>query len=366
MAASAKLRGAAKVAVVAVAFGVAFAAVSGVYASRAAHGPRDAALPSGGLDGSNTGRSAPSLGSGRQCAQYNGLPDGWGADARAGMVHLSGGDFVLGTRHGYPDERPAGSGRTRVAGFWIDQTEVTNAQFAAFVQATGYVTDAERQQGAAVFHSPTQAELDARPLAWWSWVKGASWRHPDGPASDLRGRANHPVTLVTQRDALAYAQWLGRDLPTEAEWEYAGKAGHEDATLDTAPRDPAGKPSANYWQGAFPLMNTNEDGHVGRSPVGCYAASDYRLFDMIGNAWEWTRDVYRGEHQGHANGDTAAIAPANRPHGAAGNTPMVIKGGSFLCSSDYCVRYRASSREQQEADLPASHIGFRTVLRDKG
>nr|WP_315598249.1 formylglycine-generating enzyme family protein [uncultured Cupriavidus sp.] len=328
--------------------------------------PSHADVPAvGGLDRANGSRTLAALGTEGQCEHYGGLPQGWGSDAKAGMVHLSGGDFVLGSRHGYADERPAGNGRTRVAGFWIDQTEVTNAQFAAFVKATGHVTDAERQHGAAVFHPPTQAELGARPLAWWTWVNGASWRHPEGPASDLRGRGNHPVTLVTQRDALAYAQWLGRDLPTEAEWEYAGKAGHEDATLDTAPRNAAGKPSANYWQGAFPLMNTNEDGHIGRSPVGCYAASDYKLYDMIGNAWEWTRDVYAGEHQGHSNGDTAAIAPSNRPHGPQGNTPMVIKGGSFLCSSDYCVRYRASSREQQEADLPASHIGFRTVLRDK-
>lgn len=341
----------------------AFAVVAG--AVTVAYTARAVTIQPGGFDGANRARTLATLGTEPQCERYNGLPNGWGRDANAGMVHLSGGEFVLGSRQGYPDERPAGNGHTRVAGFWIDQTEVTNAQFAAFVKATGYVTDAEQQRGGAVFHTPTQAELSARPLAWWSWVDGASWQHPEGPASDLAGRDNHPVTLVTQRDALAYAQWLGRDLPTEAEWEYAGKAGHEDATLDTAPRDPAGKPSANYWQGAFPVMNTNEDGHIGRSPVGCYAASDYRLYDMIGNAWEWTRDRYAGQHQGHSNGDTALVAPAGRVHAKAGNTPMVIKGGSFLCSSDYCVRYRASSREQQEADLPASHIGFRTVLRDQ-
>lgn len=351
----------AKAGLVVAVVGIAFAA--GV-AANAVIGHAGAS-PVGGPDRHNAAGSPAALGTEGQCERYGGLPQGWGSDPKAGMVHLSGGEFVLGSRRGYPDERPAGNGRTHVGGFWIDQTEVTNAQFGAFVHETGYVTDAERQHGGAVFHSPSRAELGARPLAWWTWVDGASWRHPEGPASDLRGRENHPVALVTQRDALAYAQWLGRDLPTEAEWEYAGKAGHEDAALDTSPRDAAGKPSANYWQGAFPLMNTDEDGHVGRSPVGCYAASDYRLYDMIGNAWEWTRDPYAGEHQGHANGDPAAVAPASRPHGAAGNTPMVIKGGSFLCSSDYCVRYRASSREQQEADLPASHIGFRTVLRDR-
>jgi formylglycine-generating enzyme required for sulfatase activity len=237
---------------------------------------------------------------------------------------------------------------------------VTNAQFAAFVKATGYVSDSERQGGAVVFHTPTRDEMNARDLAWWTWVKGAAWNHPTGPGSTLEGRMNQPVTMVTQADALAYARWLGRDLPTEAEWEYAGKAGREGAELDTAPRDEHGKPSANYWQGVFPVLNTNEDGHVGLAPVGCYAANDFKLYDMIGNAWEWTKDVYTGPHQSHTNGDTAAVAPPSRKH----DTPMVIKGGSFLCSRDYCVRYRAASREQQEADLPASHIGFRTVMRD--
>jgi formylglycine-generating enzyme required for sulfatase activity len=313
-----------------------------------------------GFDPRNLTRALAPLGSEQQCERYTGLPAHWRDDSHAGMVHLSGGEFVFGSKLGYEDERPAGDGRTRVGGFWIDQTDVTNAQFAAFVDATGYVTEAERQGGAVVFHVPTREEMNARDLAWWSWVKGASWNHPQGPSSTWKGRENQPVTLVTLADALAYAHWLGRDLPTETEWEYAGKAGHEGAELDTAPRDPHGKPSANYWQGVFPVLDSAEDGHAGLSPVGCYAANDFRLYDMIGNAWEWTRDPYTGARQPHANGDTAAVAPATRRH----DTAMVIKGGSFLCSRDYCVRYRASSREQQEADLPASHIGFRTVSRD--
>ncbi|OAJ54739.1 sulfatase-modifying factor 1 [Paraburkholderia ginsengiterrae] len=308
----------------------------------------------------NRSRPLSALGSEQQCERYSGLPSHWRDDPKAGMVHLRGGEFVFGSKLGYEDERPAGDGKTHVGGFWIDQTDVTNAQFAAFVNATGYVSDSERQGGAVVFHTPTREEMNARDLAWWTWVKGAAWNHPTGPGSNLEGRMNQPVTMVTQADALAYARWLGRDLPGEAEWEYAGKAGHEGAELDTAPRDAHGKPTANYWQGVFPVLNTNEDGHVGLSPVGCYAANDFRLYDMIGNAWEWTRDVYTGPHQSHTNGDTAAVAPRERKH----DTPMVIKGGSFLCSRDYCVRYRAASREQQEADLPASHIGFRTILRD--
>nr|WP_233873690.1 formylglycine-generating enzyme family protein [Paraburkholderia adhaesiva] len=312
------------------------------------------------FDALNDGRSLAALGSERECERYSGVPARWRDDPKAGMVHLHGGTFVLGGAHGYPDERPAGDGKTRVAGFWIDQHDVTVAQFAAFVKATGYVTESERLGGGAVFHIPSAEELNKRELAWWTWVDGASWRHPKGPGSTVEGQGNLPVTLVTQQDALAYAHWLGRDLPTEAEWEYAGKAGHDGEELDTAPRDAHGKPSANYWQGVFPVLNTAEDGHAGLAPVGCYAANDFRLYDMIGNAWQWTKDVYTGAHQPHANGDPAVVAPASLRR----DTKIVIKGGSFLCSRDFCVRYRASSREQQEANLGTSHIGFRTVVRD--
>lgn len=309
----------------------------------------------------NVGPALAALGSPEQCSRYSGLPPQWGGDRHAGMVHLASGRFVFGTTLGYQDERPADTGKVAVAGFWIDQTEVTNQQFAAFVAATAYVTTAERDGGAVVFHKPDYAELKTRPYAWWSYVQGADWNHPTGPGSDRKGLDNQPVTLVTQADALAYAHWLGRDLPTEAEWEYAAKAGHQDAKLDEAPRDAAGKPTANYWQGSFPVLNTGADGHEGLAPVGCYAANDWKLYDMIGNAWEWTADPYSGPHQGHANGDTASVAAASRT-GRPGQ-PMVIKGGSFLCSQDFCVRYRASAREAQEDNLPASHIGFRTVLR---
>lgn len=319
-----------------------------------------------------TAHTAPRLplGTAETCSRYAGLPPGWRQDTRAGMVHVRSGSFTFGTTLGYPDERPAqGAGKTRVGGFWIDQTEVTNAQFAAFVAATGYVTDAERQGGAVVFHVPDAAELQARPYAWWRWVKGADWRHPTGPGSKLVDADHQPVTRVTQADALAYARWLGHDLPTEAEWEYAGKAGQDGAHLEKAPRDGNGRPGANYWQGIFPMLDTAEDGRAGIGPVGCYAANGFALYDMIGNVWEWTRDAYTGPHQSHANGDTRAVAALDQPqrYGANSgqpNRPMVIKGGSFLCSPDFCVRYRASAREAQEADLPAAHIGFRTVLRD--
>lgn len=304
------------------------------------------------------------LGSEASCGGYSGLPRGWRADPHAGMARVEGGRFTFGSDRGYPDERPAAPGKVGVPGFWIDQTEVTVAQFGAFVQATGYVTQAERQGGAVVFHVPGEDELQRRPLAWWRFVEGASWRHPQGAGSSAPP-ANLPVALVTQADALAYARWLGRDLPTEAEWEYAGKAGRDDAGLDTAPRNAQGKPAANYWQGIFPTFDAASDGHHGLAPVGCYAANAFHLYDMIGNAWEWTRDPYTGPRQPHANGDTAAAVPASvRAAAGQAGQQMVIKGGSFLCSPDYCVRYRAAAREAQEADLGAAHIGFRTVLRN--
>ncbi|HEX8606285.1 MAG TPA: formylglycine-generating enzyme family protein [Pseudoduganella sp.] len=300
------------------------------------------------------------LGDEPSCAAYGGLPAGWGSDAHAGMVHVEGGSFVFGSERGYPDERPAQPGLTRVKGFWIDRTEVTRAQFAAFVAATGYVTEAERQGAAAVFHVPTAEELGSRPYAWWTLQEGAQWRGKQAADGTAAGNGNLPVTLVTQADALAYARWLGRDLPTEAEWEYAGKAGRSDGQLDTAPADAQGKPGANYWQGPFPQMDAAADGHAGLAPVGCYAANGFGLHDMIGNVWEWTSDPYTGPRQPHANGDTAVAAGAARAAAPA----MVIKGGSFLCSPDYCVRYRASARESQERDLATAHIGFRTVRRD--
>ncbi len=291
------------------------------------------------------------------------LPAGWPSVAHAGQVLISAGQVSLGSDHGYADERPAAE-PTRVDAFWMDRTEVNNTQFASFARATAYVTDAERQGAAAVFAVPTAQALQSQPLAWWKWVNGANWRHPGGPGTDLRGKERLPVVHVTRADALAYARWLGRDLPTEAEWEYAAKAGQSGDSLDAAPRDARSRPAANYWQGNFPLLNTREDGHAGLAPVACYAPNAWGLYDMIGNAWEWTKDPYRGPHQGHANGDPALLIKAQAALGRV-DAPerAVIKGGSFLCSPEYCVRYRASARESQEPDMPTAHVGFRTITR---
>jgi sulfatase modifying factor 1 len=293
------------------------------------------------------------LGSHELCNRYSGLPDNWPQDSRSGMVYVLGGEFILGTTLGYEEERQ--EIQTRVQGFWIDQTEVTVAQFATFVKATGYITEAEREGGGLVFRQPSAAELNQRPYAWWNYQKGADWRHPAGIGSAASD--NQPVTLVTLQDAKAYAAWLGHDLPTEAEWEFAAKAGRQGAELEKEPRNAEGVPLANFWQGVFPMQNTAEDGHLGLAPVGCYPANHYKIYDLIGNAWEQTKDVYRESHRPQSPTEPAINNP--RP-----DQPMVIKGGSHLCGRDFCVRYRPSAREAHEANLPTSHIGFRTVIRD--
>lgn len=302
------------------------------------------------------------LGAVPACAAYSGLPPGWGHDPQAGMVRVPAGTVQLGSLKGYADEAPTGQA-LRVGAFRMDRTEVTNAQFAAFVAATGHVTTAEREGAAAVFRVPPQRAALRAEGEWWVWHRGANWRHPEGPGS--ANRSNEPVALVTYADALAYARWLGRDLPTEAEWEYAARGGGDGELIGREPRDPQGRPVANYWQGVFPDVNSKEDGFAALAPVGCFAANGYGLHDVIGNAWELTRDRYTGPHQTHGNGDPAR-APLPGGGAARRGESMVIKGGSFLCAADYCIRYRVTARHPHEADLATSHVGFRTVKRDAG
>ena len=294
------------------------------------------------------------LGSFDRCAHYSGLPAGWLKQRHAGMVQVRAGTTELGSERGYADERPAL--REEIGGFWIDATEVSNAQFAAFVAATSHVTEAERLGGGVVFASPAD-NAPANPSSWWKFQPGADWRHPEGPGSSINGRANQPVVQVTRADALAYAHWLGRDLPAEAEWEAAAKAGRGNPEADLAVGN-AETPRANFWQGNFPYIDEARDRYAGRAPVGCYSANAFGLHDTIGNVWEWTRDAYTGPRQPHGHG---AAASARAPTDAA---VAVIKGGSFLCAANFCVRYRASARHPQEADLPTSHVGFRTMLHE--
>jgi len=258
------------------------------------------------------------------------------------IVSIPAGSAVIGSESGYPEERP--ERQIEIAKFDMDATEVTNAQFSVFVRETGYVTSAEKIQpgfnakGAAVFVPP-----DKDNPSWWRFVEGANWRHPEGPGSSIEGQANDPVVQLSHADAMAYAAWKGRTLPTEAQWEYAAKAGShtryvwgEDRTID-------GAEQANTWQGAFPIQNTQDDGYLKRSPVGCYPPNNFGLYDMIGNVWEWTDTVYK----------QSRTEPV-----------YILKGGSFLCAENYCRRYRPAAKQPQEAGFPTNHIGFRTVSKN--
>ena len=273
----------------------------------------------------------------------------------------------------YAEEKPVRN--VQVKGFWMDRTEVTNQEFADFVKATGYVTVAERpvdpklhaslpevmrQAGAVVFKMPSQLTRGDDPSQWWQYVPGANWQHPAGPATSIEKHGHFPVVHITYEDALAYAKWKGRTLPTEAQWEWAARAGAKE--LPSQHDQPA---SANTWQGIFPMANSAEDGFAGLAPVGCYGANAWGLFDMIGNVWELTADVFVAERSTPAKGQGLDPDAAQKPPVFKAGTPQarVIKGGSFLCAPNYCMRYRAGSRQPQEEDLAVSHLGFRTILQ---
>ena len=283
----------------------------------------------------------------------------------AGMVWVPGGEFMFGDTV-YPEEQPLHT--KTVAGFWMDRTEVSNEQFAQFVRATGYVTVAERPvdaalqsalppemrlPGAVVFAMPSTVSGQGDLRQWWRYVAGAQWRHPGGPGTSIDGRGAFPVVAVTHADALAYARWKGTSLPSEVQWEWAAR-GAQTGAAPAAHDQPA---AANTWQGLFPVANSGEDGFVGLAPVGCYAPNAAGLFDMIGNVWELTADRWTPDHNPDAPPGSDP-APFQRPFVSA---QRVIKGGSFLCAPNYCMRYRAGARQAQEEDLAASHLGFRTI-----
>jgi formylglycine-generating enzyme required for sulfatase activity len=312
------------------------------------------------------------------------------AEAPPGMVWVPGGEFLMGTDDAQADpaERPAH--RVRVQGFWIDQTEVTNAEFRRFVSATGYVTTAERPvdwnqlktqvppgtpkppeeqlvPGSLVFTPPDHPVPLDDITNWWRWVPGANWKHPEGPGSTISGKDNHPVVHVSWDDAVAYARWAGKRLPTEAEWEFASRGGLEGKKYAWGDHfQPAGKPLANTWQGHFPETNTDEDGFPRTSPVKSFPANGFGLYDMIGNVWEWCSDWYRP--------DTyrldASSAVVQNPTGPAKSydpdepyqPKRVTRGGSFLCSANFCTNYRPSARRGTATDSGMSHLGFRCVL----
>jgi formylglycine-generating enzyme len=306
------------------------------------------------------------------CATYSGIPADEGD--KAGMVFIPGGSFVMGSDRERPEERFSHS--VKVDGFWIDQHEVTNAEFAKFVEATGYKTLAERgidpkthpgmealsEPGSVTFVQPTKLGHGGDLTQWWQYVKGANWRAPEGPGSSIEGKENHPVVHVAYEDAVAYAKWKGHDLPTEAQWEYAARGGAEIGEDWSQAFDKDGKPIANSWQGIFPVYNTEADGFAGTAPVGCFPPNGYGLYDMIGNVWELTGDWYVPEHAREAALNPAGPSLLDVRVAAAQSPSKVIKGGSYLCANNFCSRYRATARQPQEVDLSAGHLGFRTVL----
>ncbi len=288
------------------------------------------------------------------------------------MRRLTGGTFLMGSDDFYDDERPMRSAQADA--FWIDEVPVTNAQFARFVAETGHVTFAELPPdpasypdmdptlavaGSIVFTPPVQSVPLDGPVSWWSYLAGADWRHPLGQDSDLSGLGRHPVVHIAYSDALAYAVWAGKQLPTEAEWEYAARGGLEGRAYAWGDElHPAGRVMAKTWSGAFPWRNDAPAGLERTSPVKSYPANPFGLYDMIGNVWEWTADDYRD--------GKAADAPCCGGGGrtsASATVRKVAKGGSHLCTPSYCQRYRPAARWPQPIDTSTSHMGFRCVIR---
>jgi formylglycine-generating enzyme len=309
-------------------------------------------------------------------------------DPRDGMIRIPGGTFRMGSDKHYPEEAPVH--RVAVDAFWMDRTPVTNRQFKAFVRATGHVTSAQiapeaKDYSGALAHmlyagslvfTPPARPVDLRNWSeWWSFLKGADWRHPYGPKSNINGRDNHPVVHVTFADAVAYARWAGKELPTEAQWEFAARGGRDGA--DYAWGDeftPGGVHMANTWQGEFPRENSCADGFERTSPVTAFPPNGYGLQDMIGNVWEWTTDWYSQQHT--ADAPKACCIPEN-PRGGCEDASYdptqpsikiarkVIKGGSHLCAPNYCRRYRPAARHAQPVDTSTSHVGFRCIIKDR-
>jgi sulfatase modifying factor 1 len=306
------------------------------------------------------------------------------------MVWIPGGEFSMGA-HDPPgmdkvgmqateDSRPVH--RVYVDGFWMDETDVTNAQFAGFVKATGYVTVAERKPrteeypgappenliaGSVVFSPPDHMVPLNDHLQWWSYVHGANWRHPLGPSSDIKGKENHPVVHIAYEDATAYAKWAGKRLPTEAEWEFAARGGLSGKPFVWGDEfRPGGKWMANTHQGPFPVNDTSQDGHAGVTAVAQYPPNGYGLYDIAGNVWQWTADWYRADYYqslvqtGSVSRNPQGPSQSDDPS-EPGVPKKVHRGGSFLCTDQYCSRYMVGTRGKGAPDTGTNHLGFRCV-----
>jgi len=304
----------------------------------------------------------------------------------ADMVWIPGGTFRMGSDKHYPEEAPAHS--VTVDGFWIDHTPVTNREFRKFAAATGHITVAEitpeakdypgappnmLRPASLVFRPPKQ-QVDLRDWSqWWTFKLGANWKRPYGPRSSLAGLNDHPVVHVAYADALAYAQWAGKDLPTEAEWEFAARGGLDGAEFAWGDElAPGGKQMANTWQGGFPIQNLKLDGYERTSPVTAFPPNGHGLHDMIGNVWEWTSDWYSPAHEIDAaksccipdNPRGGRVDASYDPHLPNIRIPRkVLKGGSHLCAPNYCRRYRPAARHAEAIDTSTSHVGFRCIIR---
>ena len=345
--------------------------------TRAFHGP-ESQLGSSHLGSSEVKTTAPA-------GSSHATPE----ETPVGMVWIPGGEFLMGNSAPavWPDEQPAH--RVFVDHFWMDATEVTNSQFAEFVTATGYVTTAEKAPtaeeilansppgtppppaealvaGSLVFKH-TEGKVPLNDLRrWWAWTPGANWRHPEGPGSDLRDRDNHPVVQVSWDDAMAYARWAGKRLPTEAEWEFAARGGLKEQPYVWG-SDPVSetKPQANLWTGSFPYDNTAQDGYVRTAPVGTFEPNRFGLYDMAGNVWEWCSDWYDRDLYQERSRSKLTSNPRGPDQSRDPMRPFMSqrsqRGGSFLCNDSYCTRYRPSARHGCTPDTGMSHVGFRCV-----
>ena len=298
--------------------------------------------------------------------------------APAGMIWVPGGTFWMGCDDcGMPDARPVHL--VRVDGFWMDETPVTNEQFAQFVRDTGYVTVAERPldpaqfpgvpaaklvPGSAVFVPPASVRSLDNPMRWWRYVGGANWRRPEGQDSSIKGRDQHPVVHVAWEDAAAYLKWAGKELPTEAQFEFAARGGLDRQHFAWGDElEPKGRAVANIWQGAFPVSNSGHDGYRGTSPVRAFPVNGFKLYDMGGNVWQWCADWYRPDYYatlGSYSENPQGPSDSHDPD-EPGMPKRVQRGGSYLCADEYCTRYLVGSRGKGAVDSGSSNVGFRGV-----